>query len=112
MTDTSALGPVTALPTDLYGFAGPPTGTRDIEETGKQFEAMFLSMMLKEMRQALEPEGLFAGDVGDVQGGLFDFYLGKHLADSGGVGLAATITRQLQPPAPAHDTRAKPAVGR
>jgi Rod binding domain-containing protein len=112
MTGTSTLGPATALPADLYGFAGPPSAARGVEETGKQFEALFLSMMLKEMRQALEPEGLFAGDVGDVQGGLFDFYMGKHLADSGGVGLAASITRQLQPPAPAHDTPAKPAVGR
>lgn len=112
MTGTAALGSATALPADLFGYSGPPTAARNVEETGKQFEAMFLSMMLKEMRQALEPEGMFAGDVGDVQGGLFDFYLGKHLADSGGVGLAAAITRQLQPPAPAHDTRAKPTVGR
>lgn len=59
---------------------------------------MFLSLLLKEMRQSLEPDGLFAGDAGDVQGGLFDLYLSKHLADAGGVGLAAAVERQLSPP--------------
>lgn len=70
----------------------------------KEFESTFLSMLLKEMRQTLDEDGgFFPGDTGDVQGGLFDLYLGKHLADSGGVGLAAAIVRQMQPPAaPAH----------
>jgi flagellar protein FlgJ len=64
----------------------------------KEFEATFLSMLLKEMRQTLEPEGgLFPGDSGDVQGGLFDLYLGRHLAVSGGVGMAAALVRQIAP---------------
>src|SRR5258707_639985 len=57
----------------------------------------FLSMLLKEMRQTLEPDGgLFPGDSGDVQGGLFDLYLGRHMADGRGIGLAATLVRQMQ----------------
>ena len=47
-------------------------GTR-FNETANEFEATFLSMLLKEMRQTLDPDGgLFPGDSGDVQGGLFD----------------------------------------
>jgi flagellar protein FlgJ len=54
-------------------------------------------MLLKEMRQTLEPEdGLFPGDSGDVQGGLFDMYLSRHLADAGGIGFAASLVRQMQ----------------
>ncbi|MBA4065281.1 MAG: hypothetical protein C0501_16530 [Isosphaera sp.] len=74
-------------------------------DTAKEFEAVFLSMLLKEMRQTLDPDGgLFPGDTGDIQGGLFDLYLGRHLADSGGVGMAAAIARQLRPtdPGPPH----------
>ena len=64
-----------------------------------EMEATFLSMLLKEMRQTLDPDeggGLFPGDSGDVQGGLFDLYMSKHLADAGGIGLATTIVRQMQ----------------
>lgn len=57
-----------------------------------------LTMLLKEMRQTLEPDGMFPGDTGDVQGGLFDMFMSRHLADSGGVGLADAIVRQLRPP--------------
>jgi peptidoglycan hydrolase FlgJ len=66
-------------------------------DAAKELEATFLSLLLKEMRQTLEPEGgLFPGDTGDVQGGLFDLYLGKHLADIGGVGMAASLERNLR----------------
>jgi flagellar protein FlgJ len=74
-------------------------GDARAKDMAKEFEATLLSMLLKEMRQTLDPEegGLFPGDSGDVQGGLFDLYLGRHLADSGGVGLAATLVRQMTP---------------
>ena len=67
------------------------------ETMARELESTFLSLLLKEMRQTLEPEGLFAGDSSDVQGGLFDLYLGKHIADQGGVGLANAIIRSLNP---------------
>jgi flagellar protein FlgJ len=72
-------------------------------DTAKEMEATFLSMLLKEMRQTLDESdgGFFPGDTGDVQGGLFDLYLGRHLADVGGVGMAAALVRQMQPPAAA-----------
>lgn len=64
----------------------------------KDFEATFLGLLLKEMRQTLDADGggLFAGDTGDVQGGLFDLYLGKHLADAGGVGFASSLARSMR----------------
>lgn len=69
-----------------------------LAETAKELEATFLSLLLKEMRQTLDEDGggLFPGDTGDVQGGLFDLYLGKHLADAGGVGMAAALGRDLR----------------
>ncbi len=85
--------------TPAVGTTFASRDSRKVAEMAKDFEAMFLSLILKEMRQSLEPHGMFAGDSGDVQGGLFDMYLGKHLADSGGVGLAATIQRHLASPA-------------
>jgi flagellar protein FlgJ len=70
---------------------------RRLADTARELEATFLSMLLKEMRQTLDEDGgLFPGDTGDVQGGLFDLYMSKHLADAGGVGMAAALERQLQ----------------
>jgi flagellar protein FlgJ len=81
----------------------------------KEFEATFLSMLLKEMRQTLDPDGgLFPGDGGDVQGGMFDMFMGSHLADAGGVGLADALVRQLRSSAyapPPDRPAAGPAAG-
>ncbi|WP_084760151.1 rod-binding protein [Zavarzinella formosa] len=71
----------------------------------KDFESLFLSVLLKGMRQTLEPDSLFPGDSGDVMGGLFDQFMGQHLANAGGVGLAATIQRQTQQEPPPHVDR-------
>jgi peptidoglycan hydrolase FlgJ len=105
MTGAESISTHTSLPAALAVKSGSTVkdaaGTR-LKGMAKEFEATFLSMLLKEMRQTLEPEGLFPGDSGDVQGGLFDLYLGRHLADSGGIGLAATIVRQMQHTAPAN----------
>jgi flagellar protein FlgJ len=81
------------------GATVPNKAVARVKEMAGEMEATFLSMLLKEMRQTLDQDeggGLFPGDSGDVQGGLFDLYLGRHLADAGGVGLAAALVRQMQ----------------
>ncbi len=93
------LSPELAIrPAQLPGMGATVQGGREtkVRETAREFEATFLAMVLKEMRQSLE-EGLFPGDSGDVQGGLFDLYLGRHLADGGGVGLADSLARHMTP---------------
>lgn len=71
-----------------------------IQTAAKEFEATFLSLITKELRQTEEPDGLFAGDTGDVFGGLFDQLMGQHLASAGGVGLAQVLEKPLR----AYDT--------
>ena len=55
-------------------------------EVARDFESVFSSMMVKQMRESLT-EGMFGGDSGDVYGGLFDLYLGKHLAAAQPMGI-------------------------
>jgi Rod binding domain-containing protein len=69
---------------------------RSPEAVGVKFESMFLSQILKEMRETLEPDGLFGEDHGDVYGGLFDLFLGQHLAQAGGLGLARIVKHHLE----------------
>jgi Rod binding domain-containing protein len=95
----AVFGPVAQAEPDLAGLArrvrqGDKTA---LPALGRQFEALFLSQLVQEMRQTLEPGGLFGKDGGDVMGGLFDLYLGKHLARAGGVGLGPMLQRQLEP---------------
>jgi flagellar protein FlgJ len=65
-------------------------------QAARDFEGVFLSLLLKEMRSTLEQGGLFGGDNSDVQGGLFDYFMGQSLAESGGVGLARFLQTQMQ----------------
>ena len=104
MTDMSVVPSMAPMPVDLLTSMPSAGGAANIEQVGQQFEELFLSLLLKEMRQTLESDGLFPGDPGDVQGGLFDLYLGKHMADAGGVGLADSLNRMLKASRPANAT--------
>src|SRR5580658_6531783 len=67
-----------------------------LKTTAKEFEATFLSMLIKEMRQTDDEEGgLFPGDSSDIQGGLFDLFMSRHLANAGGIGLAGYLERHM-----------------
>lgn len=55
------------------------------------FDSVFCSMLLKQMRSTLEENGLFCGDKGDVLGGLFDTFLGQAISQAGGFGLASSL---------------------
>lgn len=64
-------------------------------EAAKQLESMFISLLLKEMRQSIGSENGFAGDSTDTVGGLFDQYLGDHVAAGGGLGIADSLRGTL-----------------
>ncbi len=62
----------------------------------QQFEAMFLQMVLKSMRDALPQGGLFDSDQSRLYQSLLDQQMGQVLATQGrGTGLAAMIEKQL-----------------
>jgi flagellar protein FlgJ len=82
-------------PAALSAMAGAG-GKNSTEAIATGFESMFASLMLKEMRQTLDSDTMFAGDAGDVYGGLFDMYMGQHIAAAGGLGIAAAVRKQLE----------------
>lgn len=65
-------------------------------EVGRALESLFVSLLLKEIRQAGGEGGLFPGDSSDAFGGMFDQYLGQFIADSGGIGLSKSIQASLK----------------
>lgn len=62
-----------------------------VEKAIKDFEGLFLSMMIKELRQTSSGEGLFSGDASDTYGGMFDMFLGNELAAGKGLGLESVF---------------------
>jgi Rod binding domain-containing protein len=74
--------------------------------------------MIKQFRESLGNDALFGKDTGEVLGGLFDFYMGQHLAQSGMLGIGAMVKKQLEAKGISHDSNTnthaadQPALGR
>jgi len=65
-------------------------------ELSIKFESIFTSLLLKEMRQSIGEGGLFGGDSSDVFGGLFDMYLGEHVAKSSSLGIGEMVSKYIE----------------
>jgi flagellar protein FlgJ len=66
-----------------------------LKAAAQQFEAMFLQMVLKSMRDATPKEGLFDNDQTRLYEALLDQQMSQVLAARGGTGLAKIIESQL-----------------
>ena len=66
-----------------------------LKEAAKQFEAIFLNMMLKQMREASFGDPLFDSSAGDTYRSMFDQQLALNLSETGSLGIAGMIERQL-----------------
>ncbi|GIW83049.1 MAG: hypothetical protein KatS3mg105_4856 [Gemmatales bacterium] len=89
--------PLTGIPQvlSLAAEAANPREQLLKDQVAEDFEGTFLSLLFKEMRQTLEEGTLFADDKSDVLGGMFDIFMGQHLAAAGGLGIAAMVRRYL-----------------
>jgi len=66
-----------------------------LKEAARQFEAMFLQMVLKQMRQASPGDPIFDSDRSHFYQEMHDRQLALHLSKGGSVGIADMIVRQL-----------------
>lgn len=92
--------------TDVYAdFAGLAQlrvdASRDsasaLPDVAKQFEALFLQMMLKSMRAATPGDPLLSGEGSRMYRDLFDQQVSLELAKGKGIGIADLLMRQLDP---------------
>ena len=65
-----------------------------LKATAKQFEALFMNMVLKSMRDATPQNGIFDSEQSKMYTSMLDQQLSQHMA-SRGVGLADVLVRQL-----------------
>ena len=66
-----------------------------VTTVAKQFESLFIQMMLKTMRDSIPEGGLFGNDTTRMYQDMFDKQLSFNIASGQGIGLAAVIARQL-----------------
>jgi len=88
--------------TDLNGLAELKKSAKSktpaaIKEVARQFESIFVGMMLKSMRQAKLADGIFDSQQSKFYQDMYDQQLSLHLSGETGMGLADVIARQLSP---------------
>ena len=66
-----------------------------VDEVAQQFEALFIQMMLKSMRDAVEEGGLFDSHQLETYEQMADQQLALNMASDGGIGLADAMITQL-----------------
>jgi len=66
-----------------------------LHEVAQQFESVFVTMMMKAMRDTLPKDGMFASSQMDTYQEMMDQQMALDLSRQDGLGLAAVIERQL-----------------
>jgi len=98
----TALAPAAApVFTDFGGLAALRSAARADETAAlapvaKQFESLFVHMMLKAMRDATPRDGLLNSHHSESYEQMYDQQLAMELSDHGGLGLARVLIEQLQ----------------
>jgi len=92
----------TAVYTDFNALAKLKNEAKEktpnaIKDVAKQFESVFVGMMLKSMRQAKLADGILDNSQSDFYRDMYDQQLSIHLSGENGMGLAEVIERQLSP---------------
>lgn len=66
-----------------------------LKETCKDMEAMFLNMLMTNMRNTVQKSSLVDTSQEDIMTSMLDTEMTKNMANAGGVGLADMLYRQL-----------------
>lgn len=73
-----------------------PKIMRRIDQSAKEFEAVFLSEMLKPMFEGIEVNDIFGGGKGEeIFSDMMVQEYGKKMSEAGGIGLASFVRNEL-----------------
>ncbi|HRP96781.1 MAG TPA: flagellar assembly peptidoglycan hydrolase FlgJ [Rhodocyclaceae bacterium] len=93
LNQLNALDP--AALSELKRLARDGSSPEGLQQAARQFEGLFMQMVLKAMRDATPSSGLFDSDQTRMLQGLHDQQMAMNIAQGRGVGLADVIARQL-----------------
>jgi len=67
---------------------------RELTDVSRQLEGVFVSVLVKKMREGMTGDGLFGKGTGsDIYGGFFDQMMGEELSRRGGLGISEMVVR-------------------
>jgi len=100
MDSSMMAAPIGVSPTLLAGPAQPSASElakrSQIKQTAQDFEASFLSVMMQQMFTGISTDGPFGGGPGEEMfRSVLTDAMAKQVAKSGGVGVAATVEREM-----------------
>ena len=102
--------------TDFQGLARLKTEAgkqtpEAIQETARQFEALFVQTMLKAMRDASPGEGMGESDQTEFYRDMYDQQMALHMVKGRGLGIARMLIPKLGGEAAAAEPRTEPVAG-
>ena len=74
-----------------------------LQQVARQFEGVFLQMMLKSMREASLGDDIFDSDNSDLYRDMFDKQIALNMTEQKGIGLAESLVRQMRAYVPSAD---------
>ena len=96
------IDPSASLAADVQSLAGLKRAAKEaqsspetLKQVASQFEALFMHMMLKSMREASFGDDVFGSEQGNFYRDMYDQQLSMTLAKKHGLGLADVLVRQL-----------------
>ena len=72
------------------------SSAQNAEAVANEFEAVFVSLLMKEMRATLQEGGFFGKESSDSYGSMFDLFIGKQVADSRPLGVADMVVEHYR----------------
>lgn len=73
----------------------PAAATRDVDKAAREFESVFIAQMFEQMWEQVSPGDMSGGTGERIFRSLMNQSIAQQMSDSGGVGLAATVKREL-----------------
>lgn len=94
--DTANLSNENKLVNALERKAVSADAREELRKSARDFESIFVNMMLKSMRESVQKSGLLdGGNAEEIYKGMLDQEYSKLMTETGRLGLAETIERQL-----------------
>ena len=93
---TSATGSFDPRGLDALKLSAKTSDPASTKKVAQQFESMFLSMMLKNMRATLPGTDPLANDASKMATDLYDQQLAQTMSKGKGIGLAAALVAQIE----------------
>ncbi|MHC3126656.1 rod-binding protein [Brevundimonas sp. GN22] len=94
--DANSVSPALLRPASMFPAPGEDMSEAAMRKVATDFEASYLSQMLKPMFEGLKSDGPFGGGAGEeMWRGFLVEEMGKQTARAGGVGLADTVLSHM-----------------